>query len=345
MGCPMRKYPLKRPSNHQAPVPRFLLRFPDHVKQICTLYFGAQSHSEGVSLDQAADKLQSWLSSLPSDIQPYSYETFAVEHGQDILGTRVWVCYWTLTSSFESAVNSLDLAALHSSLASKDSIGLWSERFNVPVERLETNFMGTDYMPGLARLEGTWGEGHDLTSYWGAARDRIPDSAIDLFSKEEAEEEDRRPPHLGAVKGLGQHIKGANPYNNLCHIRSGQYWEHCEDAEREAYETKLKKVLISGLGYLWENPYDNGVIGLRFMRNLPKPGDDDVGSDVPRKESCGAGFFRNMCDLEHWAEKHMSHLRIWTGAISHAKKFGEDMKLRLFHEVSILKKGEAHFDT
>lgn len=348
MACPVRKYPLKQPPNHEPPIPRYTLRFPEDVKQICTVYIGAQSHAESTNLVTSIQKIRTWLAGLPADNQPYSYEPFVVEHGQDIKGCHVWTCYWTDKGACQKALSSLDLPGIHASIPSKDKegTGLWCETFTTPIPRLETNYMGLDYMPGLARLEGTHGEGHKLTAYWGAARDRIPDAAIDLFPKEEDEVELRKPPSPDRVKGIGQHIKGTNPYNNLCHIRSGQFWENCDEVELEAYESKLKQTLLSGLSYLWENPYENGVIGLRFLRNLPKSTNGEMNGHGPekRKETCGAGFFRNMSDLEHWAEKHMSHLKIWTGAISHSKRFGPDMGLRLFHEVSILKKGEASFE-
>ncbi|KAF2222482.1 hem-containing dehydratase protein [Elsinoe ampelina] len=341
MACPVRRYPLKQPPNHEPPIPRYMMKFPDDLKQICTAYLGAQSHREGQSPDQARTAIQKWLKGLASDQAPYHYEHFIVEKGQDIPGCHVWVLYRSDKDTCERTISTLDLPALYSTLNDK-STGLWCERFTTPMPRLETNYSNDDYFPGLAKLASAEPKRHTLSAYWGAARDRIPESANDRFSKEDDQEELRRPPHLGSVKGLGQHIKGSNPYDNLCHIRSGQFWEKCEAVELEAYETKLRSTLLNGLGYLWDNPLDNGVIGLRFLRNVEKDGDGKEA--VPRKESCGAGFFRNLADLEHWAEKHMSHLKIWTGAISHAKRFGPEMGLRLFHEVSVLKKGEAEFE-
>jgi hypothetical protein len=49
-------------------------------------------------------------------------------------------------------------------------------------------------------------------------------------------------------------------------------------------------------------------------------------------------------NLEDWAKSHPSHLAIYTGAIRHAKKFGEHRKFRTWHEVSVLKEGEASFE-
>jgi hypothetical protein len=82
-------------------------------------------------------------------------------------------------------------------------------------------------------------------------------------------------------------------------------------------------------------------MGLRYLKNTA------LGSsqyETNSRETCVTGFFRNLSDLEGWAKRHPSHLAIYTGAIKHAKKFGEDRKFRTWHEVSVLKRGEAHFE-
>lgn len=55
-------------------------------------------------------------------------------------------------------------------------------------------------------------------------------------------------------------------------------------------------------------------------------------------------FFRNMTDLEGWAARHPSHLAIWAGAVKHGKRFGEERRFRTWHEVSVLRGGEARFE-
>ncbi|KAF2148268.1 hypothetical protein K461DRAFT_282700, partial [Myriangium duriaei CBS 260.36] len=344
MACPVRLYPKKQPPNHKPPVPRWTLKFPNDITNVFTAYVGAQWYgaaNDRDGLDSAIQGIQKWLHNLPDSYRPIWTERFVVEHGQDVLGCKVWTCYWTKKDAYEGAISKLYLENIYSTLdaSSKNHVGLWCERFETPLSRLETNYAGPDYLPGYGQVPGTYTEEHSLTAYWGAARDRIPDSGIDLFNKEDEEEDLRNPPASAEVVGKGQHITGTNPYSNLAHIRSGQYWEKCDDVEREAYESKLEPTLLNGLGYLWDNPLDNGVIGLRFLRNLP----DESGSPSTNtnghtnsgtsrlKETCGAGFFRNLADLEHWAEKHISHQKIWLGAISHAKKFGEGKKFRTWH--------------
>lgn len=105
---------------------------------------------------------------------------------------------------------------------------------------------------------------------------------------------------------------------------SGQWWEQCDDVERDAYENDLQGKLMGGMRYLWENPKETGTLGLRFLQNVDRDGN-------PIKETCGAGFFRNWADLEQWSSTSPSHLAIFVGALNHARRFGPDSKFIACH--------------
>lgn len=368
MSCPVRKYPLRQPKNHVPPIPRWTLQLPDTIDRVFTAYLGVQCHSQAddninpatsptnsplsssssslsnrgtAAAEKAVSAVEEWLSH-PSD-QPLSFERFTVREGFDVLETSVWVAYWASADSYKSSLARLNLREIYNNLGKgKESVGLWCERFETAVSRLETNYTGTDYLPGLgefvSKLPDTTTYEHKLTAYWGAARDRIPDSGHDLFEK--AAPEIVAPPK-DIPAGLGQRLTGSN-YENLTHIRSGQFWERCPPDERDAYENKLERTLLEGLGYLWSNPLDTGTIGLRFLRNEPPP--DSQHDKVVLKETCGVGFFRSLGDLEYWSKRHPSHLAIFNGAMRHAKEFGPGRGLRTWHEVSVLKEGEAYFE-
>lgn len=94
---------------------------------------------------------------------------------------------------------------------------------------------------------------------------------------------------------------------------------------------------MGGMRYLWDNAEETGTLGLRFLKNLNDDGD-------VMRETCGAGFHRNWADLERWSSRHPSHLKIFNGAMRHAKEFGEERKFMTWHEVSILKAGEVGFE-
>ncbi|KAK3113495.1 hypothetical protein LTR53_009173 [Teratosphaeriaceae sp. CCFEE 6253] len=325
-----RTYPLKQPKNYKAPVPRWTLQLPDNVDHVHTLYVGVQSHVDIKIGDKVEDDIETWLARR--DVKPAAIDRFRVTEGFDKPNTRVWAAYWTDAAAFRSQRDGLQLAQRWQHIElDRESIGLWCEHFTTSVDRLETNYSRLDYKPGLAQLPGIEQPGHNLSAYWGAGRDRIPASAHDLFEKPQPLSLPTQNP-----VGLGEHCTGTN-YDNMCHIRSGQYWEKCDDIERTAYEENLQQTLMTGMRYLWEHSEETGTIGLRFLQNT-----NDEGELV--KETCGAGFHRNWADLERWSSRHPSHLAIFNGAIKHAKQFGEGRKLMTWHEVSILKAGEAGFE-
>tara|TARA_R110002003_G_scaffold1635_1_gene23313 strand:+ start:369 stop:1334 length:966 start_codon:yes stop_codon:yes gene_type:complete len=283
---------------------------------------------------QAIDMIQRWLA---DNNGPSAFETFT--QNVDIVekDTAVWVCYWDDQCKRESSLKHLSLSSIHRELpvSSRSSVGIWQESFATDVSRLETNYSGLDYLPGLARLPGASTVEHTLSAYWGAARDRIPDSAHDLFPRaaEHARPETR-------PEGFGQHLLGTNQAN-LVHIRSGQFWENCGQQEADAYEKKLEPTLRAGMQYLRDNPEETAAIGIRYLRNEDLPASS---GGREKKESCGAGFFANLEDLENWAKTHVSHLKIYRGALSHYKEFGDERRFRTWHEVCVIREGDASFE-
>lgn len=333
MACPLRTYPLRQPKNHKPPIPRWQLVLPAGVKRLFTAYIGVQPRSSDSDIEQVNAAVQAWLDG--DEDPPLAKERFNYLDGDDLPGTSIWVCYWNDEARGKRSLQRLSLPSIHSSLPEnvRKNVGLWTESFLTPISRLETNYSGLDYLPGLAKLPGTKTAEHELTAYWGAARDRIPESAHDLFEQDDAAHGSR--PET-TPKGLEQHLVGTN-YDHMVHIRSGQFWENCGPEETESYENNLEPTLRNGLGYLWDNRNDGGAMGLRYLGNR-----DEAGHT--KKETCGAGFFTSLQTLEEWAKKHKSHLAIYLGAIKHAKTFGNERKFRTWHEVSVLKKGEASFE-
>ncbi|KAF9889615.1 hypothetical protein FE257_007123 [Aspergillus nanangensis] len=340
-----RKYPLARPPGHKPPVQRWRLEYPEDTPAVHTAYVGVQRHDDShdtrAAFAIAVEEVEKWVASTQVEHTGGSKgEAFRVLDGDDTAHDSVlWVCYWPDMAAYQVAMDRLQLTTIYHMCPGATSIGLYCERFTTPISRLETNYSGLDYLPGVARLPGPNPTEHTLTAYWGAARDRIPSAAQDAFSR--ATPEATQPP-VAVPSGLGQRLVGRNPYDNLVHIRSGQFWQRCEAAETEAYETLLEPTLKAGLQYLWQNRDESGAMGLRFLRNQ-HPQEAEPPSQ-PAKETCAAGFFRNLQDLEKWAKRHPSHLAIFNGALKHAKVFGNDRKMRTWHEVSVLKTGDAQFE-
>ncbi|KAG5989546.1 hypothetical protein E4U43_004480 [Claviceps pusilla] len=374
MACSSRTYPLRQPPNHQPPVPRWRLVLPEGVTRIFTAYIGIQPRAPvqaqpqsvdanaNVDVDVAArtalqktsDEINAWLQT-PSRHAAQAVERFRVEQGDDVEGGAVWVCYWDDEARGKRALRELDLWSVYGRCLSEEEqqvIGLWSESFSTAAARLETNYSGADYRPGVAGLPGTRTEAHRMTAYWGAARDRIPASAEDLFEGADAAD---TPPRSGCSSSNSAiRIVATNP-DNTVHIRSGQFWHACGPDERAAYHLTLQPRLLSGLHALRAGRRATGAMGLRFLRNQPLRHLDDAdgaGADShpehpehpPRGETSVAAFFRSLRHLEAWASQHPAHLAIYAGAMRHAKRFGDARALRTWHEVSVLKAGDATFE-
>ncbi|KAH8428970.1 phenylacetaldoxime dehydratase family protein [Aspergillus melleus] len=312
MECPIRKYPLRRPDGHKPPIPRWWACFPETIDQVFTAYIGVQQHTgdqhNNAAFEKCLASIEHWISE-PTHA-PASVERFRVIDGHDVPRSLVLVCYWADRAKYDEAVQRLDLSGIYRALDRVDlpdqqpqqqqrqrqrQIGLWCERFTSHVSRLETNYTGTDYLPGLARLPDMGTQGHSYTGYWGAARDRIPDSAVDEFGpdllhqyqdqhqhqhqhqdedhyQDESQDQDHdTQPAPPPPSSLGKRLIGTNTTHNLAHIRSGQFWKHCPDDERRSYEENLEPTLRNGLAYLWQNPVETGSMALRYLLNVPPP--------------------------------------------------------------------------
>ncbi|KAF7591426.1 hypothetical protein BBP40_001587 [Aspergillus hancockii] len=320
-------------------MPRWYALFPKGLAKVFTAYIGIQQHS---GLDPGPNPcvaaIENWIAENRHNA-PASVERFRLIEGNDASRAHVFVCYWDDPAKYEERIGQLKLGRLYRELdpPQQQTVGLWCERFTSDTSRLETNYSGTDYLPGLARLPGTTPVDHSYTGYWGAARDRIPDAAHDRFERVQGSRAARLPDRVPL--SLGKHLTGSN-FHNLVYIRSGQFWNNCDEEEKRMYEERLEPTLRKGLSYLWQNPLESGAMGLRYLQNVPPSSPWPAQSN----ESCVVGFFRNLADLENWAKRHASHLAIYTGAIRHAKTFGEKRRFRTWHEVSVLKGGDAHFE-
>jgi hypothetical protein len=332
MSSQERLYPLRKPEGHVPPIPRWQIEFEPRFEALHVVYLGLQCHESAAraSCDALTAQLAARLAG--GEDRPYSFETFKVLKGTDVPESTLWVAYWLegeKCARWRAENRPADILAQAG--ADKARIGAWLEQFCIRPGRLETNYSGLDYIPGLARHPNASPHRHEYSAYWGAARDRIKDSGTNAF------EDQFNPLALqDRPAGYGQRVTGA-PFQNMTYIRSGQYWETCDADEKEAYTGKLQPTLVAGLQYLWDHPEETGTFGLRYIVNVDAQGQ-------PLLETCGQGYYRSLGHLEHWAATHPSHLAIFHGAIAHAQAFGARRKLRTWHEVGILNAGEGSFE-
>ena len=73
------------------------------------------------------------------------------------------------------------------------------------------------------------------------------------------------------------------------------------------------------------------------MQNTDHNGD-------PLDQTFGLGYALDIYAFEEWAKSHPTHLKIFDQFMGHAGKFGENMLLRLWHEVSVMTGTDAEFE-
>jgi aldoxime dehydratase len=320
-GCPVRVYPLRRPEGHTPPVPRYSAVLPQQDK-VAVLFTGIQSTDAAALREVSFDALQA-----AGDAAPV-YADFATFTDPQGYLNRVAALYWLKAKDFTAWSKRPDIAEWRARVAKLSSVGLWWEPVAVDADYMETiafkeflrGFSGCPV--GFASTEGT--------GYWGAARDRIPASAHDLFEPADVAAE----PEAGAAKIPYRKIQ---PPKNMTVIRSGVSWEHCEGEQLRDYEQRIRPALDAGMEYLRNNPRDTGCFALRQVGCVNPAGDDIA-------EGYSLGAFVSLAHLESWAENHPSHLAIYTRALAARKKYQDKLQLRTYNEIFIVDENNPPFE-
>lgn len=236
---------------------------------------------------------------ISGDDTPSHLERARVANDNDPVA--VFLGYWDDPGAYRRWQERADVRA------SLSLPGVLEEAATIPADRWETLHSTAEETPGVRNLSPA--QPTDVHEYWGAARDRIPASADSDLASEPATP-------LPA---------------NLCLIRSGQIWQHCEDKERRLYFEEVAPHLAAGIKYLAENP-DTGCISSRFLQEQTLDGED-------LESTSFVGWFRDLASLEAWSRSHPTHLAIFESFLAMVGELGGQIQLRLWHEVSVLPAG------
>jgi hypothetical protein len=221
------------------------------------------------------------------------------EPGQE---TTVFLAYWCEPLRSERWHARADVVSM---LATP---GVFEETAAIPRDWWETLHSTGELTPGVRNLLPA--SPTDVHEYWGASRDRIASSAHSSLDPIPA---------------------GGGPEGNVCLIRSGQVWSECGPEERELYLTSVEPTLRAGAAFLREHP-ESGCWSARYLREQTLDGED-------LESTSFIGWFRSLADLERWASSHPSHLAIFGSFLELARRMQGDVRLRLWHEVSVLPAG------
>jgi aldoxime dehydratase len=202
----------------------------------------------------------------------------------------------------------------------------------MPVERLET-LHSTQNRHGVANLAANLEGPIPEHAYPGAARDRISVSATQDISGAANVDTNKI---VSRVSSGGKRIH-LTPPANMCVIRSGQDWANCKPKERSFYLNEVHPTLLDGMTYLTENAAQSRCLSMRLMTSVDQ-GQQEL------EQTFGLGYAMDIFAFEEWAKSHPTHLKIFGTFMTHAQKFGEQMQLRLWHEVTVLQDNDGEFE-
>lgn len=144
---------------------------------------------------------------------------------------------------------------------------------------------------------------------------------------------------------------------NLAMIRSGQDWSNTTPHERSLYLDTMHPVLTKGMTFLRDHGSEVGCISNRFMTCTPKNSSSITTPHINTSTTTtcmttttttdrtfGLAYFDDLTSLEGWSKQHRTHLDIFARFLSYAAELQNQVSLRLFHEVMVLKPEQQFFE-
>jgi aldoxime dehydratase len=310
--------PRNMPPDWTPPAPAWAVSFAQQSTPVVMAYFGTQLESH--HQERCAPQMHEFFECADA---PENFESarFVDRTGCSSLVTAA---YWTDPAMYERWQEKSGFTAWWSDPARmSDHQGHFREILTVPPNRFETIF-SHGIVVGVAKTGSAVVGPIREHNYWGSMRDRIQASAHDDLRSGYGE----RLPHLGAIATLGRRLRVEAP-ENLAIIRSGQDWTNCRGAELAEYNDSVRPALLEGMNFLRDNPDATGCCDLRFAEEIDHDG-------ALLKRTFGLGYFLTLGHLEKWAATHPTHLAIFSRFLTMVRQHGADLKLKLWHEVSVL---------
>jgi len=300
--------------------------FSQQTTPVVMAYFGTQFES-GVS-EQRGPGVNDFFEcgDAPDNVESAGF--FDRAGRRNLITSAYWIDparyeRWKDQSGFEAWWN--DSARL------SDRDGRFREILTVPTDRFETLFSHKSVV-GVAKAGGLVVGPIREHNYWGSMRDRIQVSADDELRSAHGE----HLPRLGATATIDRRLKVKVP-ENLAVIRSGQDWTECAGEELDQYNESVRPALVAGMNFLRDHPDETGCCDLRFAEETNRDG-------AALKRTFGLGYFLTLGHLEKWASTHPTHLAIFSKFLVMAREHGANLKLKLWHEVSVLPAASQVFE-
>ena len=326
-GAPDRVAPIRKPPGFQPAVQRWSVQLPGEDVRLS--FFAVQAR------DPEALAGSSFMAWVHSALAGHADGPSTCDHARfkDPAGftNHVVAAYWVDAARFSRWQADAAVAEWWTGSARlADDVGVWREMLTVPSQRQETIYW-IDYPAGLMRSPDVSVYPTPYCGYYGAMRDRLQASAVDLL-----EAAPGVALHRTARAGFGQRWRVDAPAN-LAVIRSANTWGAMDEDQLADYRSRLLVPLEAGMSFLRENGGDTGCASLRMQRTTDSAGH-------PQCEEHALGYFLSLKHMEAWAEGHQTHAAIFDAAIDRYRRYGRANQLRTWHEVYILPSHDQIFE-
>jgi aldoxime dehydratase len=318
-----RTVPARKPDGHRPAAPRYTLRWHHPVDMLVSDYYAIQ-HADlpWARQKEFFDRVQASFDHVDG---PAAHEVmrFVDEQGEvNAVVVAYWLdatrhARWTADAAFPKWFRA-------SERLGDAATGYWRETIAVPYDRHETIYSAPHYKIGFARTAGSSIESMTTNGYFGAARDRLPVSAIDPLDSPFKDD----PPRPRDVSSRGRRLHASTPHN-MTALRSGQYWVGAGEEQLADYNENLEPKLMRGMNFLLDHKQDTGTLALRVMTNLDADGNE-------RAETSVLAYFLSLEKLEDWSKSHVTHLDIYGHAIAMNRRFKEKREVVTWHEAFVM---------
>ena len=334
-----RTQPLRTPPNYEPPYPTYSARFPEDMKDLVMAVIGCQQpDASSKSVSQAVkmlDRIQVFTARGPKQSLPKFQDLASVTDAAGAYNVCV-IAYWSSVGTWTEWKASSGFDEWWSQLDQQpDGQGWFLEVFSPSVDRIETilSYQGGVQPVGAAQMLESHSGPVQEHGYFGSSRDRFPVAQTDDLKGE------RWVPSMthGAMNGSSRvRIPGKN---NLVVIRSGQDWSDTLPDEHELYVETMHPTLVKGMDFLRDNGSEAGCYSCRLMDTL-----DPSSKSTGTERTFGLAYFDELASLEKWSKHHKTHLDIFGGFHRYAKTLKNNISLRLFHEILVLRPEQQLFE-
>jgi aldoxime dehydratase len=320
-----RTRPAGIPDSYLPVTQSYSARFKPSVKALPMAFYGVQYQKES---DRSAEALADLALGFAAPHGPAHWDRAEYI---DELGyiNAVFVGYWDSKATYHAWQDGLPSDWWRAQGQLDGDLGFFRECYTPGIEDTETTF-SHPYPEGYSNIADSMSGEVREHGYWGSSRDRIPRSQTDSL-------EPKGRPRCGAETGrysMGRHIV-IEPHENLCLLRSGQDWRDAGAFERKLYLERVEPVLRSGMLFLQNDGKAIGCFFNRFMQIVTESG------PVDKTYSLSAWY--GLDATENWA-KASAHLAIFGAGVNHYNTVGEDAKLRIYHEMSVIRAQDQAFE-